>query len=60
MSKDCLAPALLSTAGLKVMSDFIVDFYEEQRRIDDPKNVGFPEKPFKPTRVFPGTVNIKK
>ena len=42
------------------MSDFIVDFYEEQRRIDDPKTVGFHEKPFKPTRVFPGTVNIKK
>ena len=42
------------------MSDFIVDFYQEQIRIDDPKTMGFYEKPFKPTRVFPGTVNIKK
>ena len=45
---------------LKVMSDFIVDFYQEQIRIDDPKTMAFYEKPFKPTRVFHGTVNIKK
>ena len=41
------------------MSDFIVDFYQEQLRVDDPKTMSFHEKPFKPTRVFPGTVNIK-
>ena len=35
-------------------------FFQEQIRIDHPKTMGFYEKPFKPTRVFPGTVNIKK